>query len=502
MNGAVAWGGTRPKGDVWPTAAQDLLLRAALLPDARALDAWREVRGRVDVAALDGPSQAVLPALRRNLTTLGVEDELMSLFKGVHRFTWARNQVLLHRMLPVVAALERAGVPTMLLKGAAFVVDARLDAGTRAMNDVDVLVPTDRAREAIEVLLAQGLVPVGDAAPWYLAAYSPRFVPSHAFRDGGDRQLDLHWHVLHASGQPGADDDFWAAAVPAELLGVRTRTLCPTDELLLVILHGLRWNAIPTYRWVIDATVLLSGAFGAVDFDRLVGQARKRRVVPALAAGLRYLRDVADVTVPDGALRALRAAGSSPLERFEFRTQMIQPRHRGVLGRLAVHHQQYVRRQLALGEKATVRRQVALARAHLGVSRVRDVRHVLRGGTPGPGRPPSEVAAAVGTGAPDPDAPAVQLDRPIDFGVAGTGRRYVAHGTWRPDADGCWIAGREARLVLPLSGAPRACWSWVSGPTGSSARAGAGSASRSESTIVVSPRCASTRARSCAAGRS
>ena len=45
-----------------------------------------------------------------------------------------------------------------------------------------------------------------------------------------------------------------------------------------MILHGLRWNAIPTYRWVLDASLLCTGAIGPIDYDRLVEQARKRRV--------------------------------------------------------------------------------------------------------------------------------------------------------------------------------------------------------------------------------
>ena len=62
-------------------------------------------------------NQALLPRLRGNLLSLGVNDELLALFKGVHRYTWARNQLLIAQALPVIAALEQAGVATLLLKG-------------------------------------------------------------------------------------------------------------------------------------------------------------------------------------------------------------------------------------------------------------------------------------------------------------------------------------------------------------------------------------------------
>ncbi len=448
--GAEPWGAVPGQRDVWPTPQQEALLRAALLADERGLAAWRTVRPHLEVARLDAPVQGILPLLRENLAAHDVEDELLPLFKGVHRFTWARNQVLLNRMLPVVAELERAGISTLLLKGAALVVDTRLDAGMRAMNDVDVLVPTGMTAAAIDVLVSAGLRPVGDVPTWYIADYAPRFVPSHGFTDSDNLQLDLHWHVLHASCQPDADEDFWAAAVAVELLGVRTRSLCPADELLLVILHGLRWNAIPTYRWVLDAALLARGVSGPVDYERLLEQARRRRVLAQLAAGLSYLRRVVDAPIPADILRKLRSSGAPRLERLEFRAQMTQPQRRGALQRELVYHGQYLRRELPLGERATLARQIRLGRRRLGIERWRELRSALSGGRPGPGRPASEVAAAIGAGAADPAASPIAFGEPIDLRLPDVARSYGAYGLWRPEGEGCWIAGREARVVLPL----------------------------------------------------
>ncbi|HTA96326.1 MAG TPA: nucleotidyltransferase family protein [Solirubrobacteraceae bacterium] len=448
---AAVWGATPEQRDVWPARTQELLLRAALIADERALAAWTELQPQMSVAALDGATQALLPILRKNLVALGVQDELLDLFKGVHRFSWARNQMLLAGMIPVVAELERAGIPTLLLKGAAFVADKRLDAGMRPMNDVDVLVPSDRTREAIECLRDLGLEPVGDVPAWYVADYAPRFVPSHGFRDEQDRQLDLHWNVLHASRQPDADDDFWAAAVPIELLGLRTRALCPADELLLVILHGLRWNAIPTYRWVLDAALLAQGVFGPIDYDRLVEQARKRRVTVALRAGLSYLHEIVDVPLPSGVLEALKSARASPLERLELHIQTTQPRLRSRVQWEVLYHQQYLRHHLGLAEKPSLRRHLRLARRRLGVERFRQFSELGSGGCPGPSRPSSEMAAAVGKGAEHASsALPIAFGGPIDMDLTGLGRDYVAYGIWCPEAGGSWIAGREAKLVMPL----------------------------------------------------
>jgi hypothetical protein len=447
----TSWGGQAGQHDVWPSAAQELLLRAALMPDERALSAWRQVRGQIDVEALDGATQALLPALRKNLLALGEEDELLNLFKGVQRYSWARTQLLLAPMMPIVRALEGAGIRTLLLKGAAFVADTRLDAGMRPMNDIDVLVPTAQARAAIDVLLENGLEPVGEVPAWYVAEYASRFVPSHGFRDHLDRQLDLHWHVLHASCQPDADEDFWAAAEPIELLGVPTRALCPADELLLVILHGLRWNEIPTYRWVVDAALLCSGAMGSVDYERLVAQARKRRVSVMLRAGLSYLRRVADAPVPRQTMRALGSLRPRLLERAELRAQGTQPRRRSALQWQVIYQEQYLQRELELARRPTISTHLRVARRRAGISRLRELPRLFSGGVPGPSRPPSEVAAAVGGGAGEASARRVVLGHTLDFADAELARSYTAYGMWRSEPDGCWIAGRQALLQLPLA---------------------------------------------------
>jgi hypothetical protein len=235
------WGAVPGHVSMWPTPLQTDLLRAALLEDERGLAAWRRIRPLLDVAAMDYGTHALLPRLRTNLIALGIDDDpLLELFKGVQRFAWARTQILLAQVMPIVAALDQQCLRTMLLKGAAMLVDGRRHAGLRHMGDIDVLVPPDAVPEAVELILGHGLSSVEGLPAWYLSEYVPRVRASVGFGDGAEGRLDLHWYATRASCQPGADDDFWEASLPVELRGVRTRALCQADELLLTIVHGLR----------------------------------------------------------------------------------------------------------------------------------------------------------------------------------------------------------------------------------------------------------------------
>jgi hypothetical protein len=440
---------------VWPTHAEKLLLRAALLHDERALAAWHELRPQIDLATLDGASIAAIPTLRRNLVSLGIDDELFMVFKGVHRYNWARNQFLLNGVLPVVAELERSGIPTLLLKGAALVAATEADAGVRQMADIDVLVPTNQADAAIEVLGGVGLTPLFETPPWYVSQYAPQYVPSFPFAGADGRELDLHWHVLHASCQVNADDDFWRAAIPVELRGVRTLALCPTDALLHAILHGFEWSDAPTVRWALDAAMIIAGSAGPIDYERLVVQARLRRVTAILRKGLEFLRAVADAPVPAEAVSALRSRRPLIAERLELRARLAWPGRLTALQRAVAYQQQCVRRQIPLGEPAGLLRQLRVARECFGVERFRDAPALLREGAPGPGRPLSRTAAALGTGA---EAPGVEIElgAPLELGEPEWARSAVRYGVWLPEpGGGAWLAGRESRIALRFRDAPQ-----------------------------------------------
>jgi len=440
------WGSVAAHASIWPTPLQGDLLRATLLQDERGLEAWRRIRPLLNVAEMDYGTHAMLPRLRANVIALGIDDDpLLRLFKGVQRFTWARTQILLARVMPIVAELEDRGIRTMLLKGAAMLVDGRKHAGMRHMGDVDVLVAPEVIGTAVEVILSHGLSPMESIPPWYVREYVPPVRASVGFTDGAEGRIDLHWFATRASCQAGADDDFWQASVPVVLRGVQSRALCPADELLMLIVHGLRWAPAPGYRWVLDAALVVRDADGELDYERLAFQARRRRVAPVVRAALAYLHEVAGVEVPPATMRRLR--GPAPMVRYELRAQARQPRRRGAGGRAAVVHGEYVRRNLALDASATPLAHARLAARRLGVQRPSDLLRVRPGGLPGPGRP-SAVEAPIGSGVADP--PVTDWGAPIDFGNVEAVRQHCMYGLWFPEEWGSWIAGREARVALEL----------------------------------------------------
>jgi len=318
----------RRPGNYWPTHEQELLLRAALSEGPVAVEAWAVLRPFLDLDHMGRASERLVPLLYQNLRRHGIDDPRLSRFKDIYRYTWSRNELLFRRGAMLLGDLGRAGVPTLLLKGAALVQACYGgDSGLRPMNDFDVAVPAANALQAVAVLRAAGWVPRYEITPSFL-----RIKHAGVFETGTGLYCDLHWHVFEECCRPSDDDDLWHAAAEIDFGGRRTRILSRSDQLLHVCAHGAKWADESGIRWIADAALVLAG--GAIDWSRIVEQAVRRRYVVRMRAALGFLRGRMAAPVPDFVLTALAAAPVSRTERFEAR--VLRREHR-LLGQLLLY---------------------------------------------------------------------------------------------------------------------------------------------------------------------
>jgi Uncharacterised nucleotidyltransferase len=325
--------GWRLPRDCWPTPRQERLLRAALVEGGAAERAWEEwVAARVDGEPLDPGSARLFPLVVARLGARRSEDATLSRLSERQQWARARLQLFLKVLSGAVEVLEAAGIETLLLKGAALALRHYPEPATRPMSDLDVLVPASRVQEAAALLASAGFAPHAGIPG------RARLVTSHAmpFARGPGLVLDLHWHVFYECRWPDADDDLWRAAEDVELLGTRSRALGAADQLMHVISHGLRWSVVPSIRWVPDAVMVVRHSPG-LDWDRLLDQAQRRRLVPPLGAGLEYLAARMELPLPSGVLERAHSLPSSRLERLAFEAQTRAPTLRGPRLSLAFH---------------------------------------------------------------------------------------------------------------------------------------------------------------------
>jgi hypothetical protein len=303
-----------PNGGCWPNQLQELLLKAALCEGPAAGQAYREWSGLGGLDALDAGSYRLLPLVGHNLSRYGFEDREMGLLRGLRRKTWSENRLLFVSLAPVVAMIQKAGIPVVLLKGVPLVLRYYGNPGLRPMRDLDMLVPEQRAWEAKALLEAAGWRPALESR-YQLGPRDLGFRQALGFTANG-REVDLHWHALYQATFPGADAAILEAAEPLEFESLPVRALCPTDELLHALVHGSAWNEVPPMRWVADAMTIMRAA--PIDWERLLRLSRDLHVSLPVRAACDYLARVFQAPIPEPTRICLAALRTDLAERVEF----------------------------------------------------------------------------------------------------------------------------------------------------------------------------------------
>jgi len=331
-----------------PNPAQNLLLKACLLPDETALPAFHAWWEMPIATRSDPASQRLFPLLWWRVSQwppdacpTGHAEEAV-IWKKAMLDTWALNQRRLAHANRIAEQLSLAGIPLLLVKGLPLALFAYGHLGLRPMGDLDLVVPEARARESLDVLSAAGWTPTPtplkgseDAGiqrrhPWILknrpldtfTKLYFRVRNGHGFRHPDGTEADLHWYVFHEQCDPGDDDAIWGNAHALEQWNRRAKAvvsasllmLDPVDHLLLILAHACRWDGVAPIRWVADA-VLLVRAVEPFDWRRFVTLARARRLEAPVGALLGYLHAELALDVEAAALAALATPAPSPAAR-------------------------------------------------------------------------------------------------------------------------------------------------------------------------------------------
>ncbi|MGH9048213.1 MAG: nucleotidyltransferase family protein [Acidimicrobiia bacterium] len=332
-------------GHVWPNPDDELLLLASLGPDEVAADAWRRLRPRFALDEITYQQYELLPLLGDRLRKLGLDDPVLPALTDVIRYTWRENRLRQADLSRVISAFDAVGIPVLVLKGVGLVATCYAHAGLRRMTDADVMVPELQRDAALAVLAADGWdVP----SPQKLRRFPLQYAWGVKHSNGA--RLDLHWkapdELVVRGDEARSCDDLWEASVEIDIAGVPARTLCPPDHLLHVTLHGLHWISHAQLRWVADAmTILASNAF---DWDRLIHQARRRRLTWAMRNALSYLRFRVHGRVPQHAIDLLAATRPDYRERLAFTARSTPLRRSRWVGNVVPLLAKYVDRSTHL----------------------------------------------------------------------------------------------------------------------------------------------------------
>ena len=278
--------GPRRTVTAFPTGVETLALQASLLDGERAIDAWRKLPG------LSGPEAAgiawIAPLLMENIKRLLPADPWIKEHPHFLTIAHLKGRAMTKGAEEILRCLAEATVPTLALKGLALGAWVYDSPGLRPVTDLDILVPGKDLFRAMEALKRHGLRSDSrePSEPKDLRANH-----AHGFhpRKKHELSIDLHWHVLASARGEGDDDPFWQEARPLRVGGVETLSLCAEDQLLHVLVHGVRWTRMPHVRWVADAVLLLRKASKGFRVERFLDSAVRFDAVVPVQEGLGFV---------------------------------------------------------------------------------------------------------------------------------------------------------------------------------------------------------------------
>lgn len=310
----------RTRSGCWPSHLDECLIKSALDVGGATRLHWDSWSSKTDLDAVAPETQRLLPLVYANLCAQSIVPSSAATLKGISRYHSAKNQMMLAELAKIIQLFSERGIDCMLLKGAALSVAYYDRVGHRPMSDCDLLVRPEQRDEAIALLSEAG------CSPFKRFHKRMSLFGTHGFlfQLPNGMELDLHWFAISQNRVVGIDRGFWDRAVPVQLLGVQTKMLCPTDMLLHVIVHGLRWSDLPAIRWLVDSSMVLRRSARDIEWPLLLETAHSRKLTLPLAAGLTYLAEQFDAPIPGDVLRQLREQNPSWFERFDFRVRTLK----------------------------------------------------------------------------------------------------------------------------------------------------------------------------------
>jgi hypothetical protein len=304
-----------PITGILPTTDQELLLRSIFKEDPLVLDQWAK---NVNLSSLDSASLRLIPLLKTKLERYKIYMPVQMKVEEIYAQTRMRNRILFSDLEELLYSFDQAGIETLLLKGSALVPKYYRDPGLRPMVDLDVLVPTAQALNAIHFLESLGYQAEKEKNVYFSEKLVP-FLHGYAFVSRTRAKVDLHWHALPECIRKNDDEDFWKGSISIKLGNSDTRILNPADQILHLCVHGCQWSNPSSIRWIADVQMVLNSN-DPINWGRLIEQSNQKRLSAFLHPALAYLQERFGAAIPEEILNQFSAPSSFEISELRYKT--------------------------------------------------------------------------------------------------------------------------------------------------------------------------------------
>ncbi|MEZ4726583.1 MAG: nucleotidyltransferase family protein [Caldilineaceae bacterium] len=300
-----------------PSEEQQLLLRAALLHEGPALEAWRAWQFQANLDRLPPDGFALLPLLAHNLCEQGLDDPLLDKCQGIHRRSWSQTQLLLRQMKTLLELMQVTNITPTVHSATALALLHYPKAGLRMLDRFQLLISRTDAQPMRTILQQAGWQPQPLRNPWLRLLRTAPKTSQYTQRSLGETGV-LQWQLLPAmleAQQISAIDD---TGHPVTIQGVPVRTLSPTELFWESCTHGiLALQRYGSVQWIADAAMLLRRAQPPIDWMQLLTRTSQSAVTLRMLMALHCLQHTVEAAVPSPVLAQLQTLPIQPFERWE-----------------------------------------------------------------------------------------------------------------------------------------------------------------------------------------
>jgi hypothetical protein len=270
----------------------------------------------------------VAPLLWLNLKELNLPEEIRLQLRAVYVANQLRNRALRAEQEAVLAVLARHRIPAHPLKGVFLSEILYQDPGARQSDDLDILIqPADLEKADLALQQINYSRAVDAPISEFRDTHELQYLSSA--QTGMRLPLDLHLRLLPYGGRDTLVEDLWMNGYTKEFLLVH----------LSINQVGHRFTLL---KYALDLKALIESSAREMNWDRVIGLARKTRFIPGVYHSLRLVKGLVGKGMPASVLEALRPGwldrkfGQTVLGEDLFETLARGEVLKGPLGALAI----------------------------------------------------------------------------------------------------------------------------------------------------------------------
>lgn len=187
--------------------------------------------------------QGISPLFYWNLKKISngkdVPPEVMKSLEKMYYSNLARNMLLYDELSKILTAFQKAGIDTIVLKGAFLAEEIYKNIGLRPMNDIDLLIKEEDLQKAKKKLTELKYSATSISQTKFHEQFQTLLDNELEFIHHDKKiSIDIHWDIQSPQIPYKTDiNKFWDNTKPVKITGIETLTFAPENILQHLCLH-------------------------------------------------------------------------------------------------------------------------------------------------------------------------------------------------------------------------------------------------------------------------